>query len=359
MKKKKLLIVTSSSYISGIETHTYDLIEKLIQEYPQYEVYALAPTSGPWVDKVNKLGIRVIIYDFYKHYFKRLYALYKILKKYDFDIVHNHAFTRIVLASAKLAGVSKRIHSVHIAGLGKELISGASKYYITNKIMDSTVSHYIANSKVTYNELVQNNISPQKISVIYYGLKEKFYSKKESSKNAIFTIGFLGRLEDQKNIDILIKALSLLKFNFKCLIGGSGSLYKNLEEIVHSLKLDDKVYFLGNVESVSFLDKLDLFVLPSKFESLGLVLLEASARKVPIICSAMPVTKELKENFIPKIITFPIGDYKSLAEKIQYIYDNYHNKDKIREIITENFNKTKELTIKNMINQIVNIYETK
>jgi len=171
---KKILIITSHSYTSGIETHTYDLICLLIQE--GFEVEALAPVPGPWVKKVKDLGIPVHVYNFYKNYFRRLVYLYFLFKKRKFDIIHCHAFTRVLLIPAFFAGVKKRVWSVHVGGLGKKILQGASRLKLTDLFMDKFVHINIANSYQTKNELIKRGIKRTKIKVMYYWLSKKWYN---------------------------------------------------------------------------------------------------------------------------------------------------------------------------------------
>ncbi|NEX91842.1 glycosyltransferase [Caulobacter sp. 17J65-9] len=100
-------------------------------------------------------------------------------------------------------------------------------------------------------------------------------------------IGALGRLHPSKGFDVLIEAAALLKqrgVNFVLDIAGEGDLRRELEARTAALDLEGVVRFPGWTDNPSaFLGGLDLFVLSSRMESFGLVLIEAMAAGVPVV----------------------------------------------------------------------------
>lgn len=101
----------------------------------------------------------------------------------------------------------------------------------------------------------------------------------------IITIARLARAAKMKNVDNVLRALSIIKqeIPFQCTIIGDGDLRDELEELASNLGLSERAQFLGtrpNSEIPAWLDKSDLFVLPS-VESFGIVYVEAAARGIP------------------------------------------------------------------------------
>ena len=136
------------------------------------------------------------------------------------------------------------------------------------------------------------------IDVVYYGFQ------KDTSTNAAglglitnimngqssnYKIGTIGRLVPQKDYPTLLSAFSsVLKSmpNIDLYVVGEGYLQKDLIELSKSLGINSKVHWLGKTEYIKeFLSKIDLFILPSKYEGFGLVLLEAMIAKKPIIAA--------------------------------------------------------------------------
>ena len=94
--------------------------------------------------------------------------------------------------------------------------------------------------------------------------------------------------ERRKNIDVLIKAISLMKnqFDFELKIIGEGSLKKDYIDLTNELNLQDKIFFTGaksQTQINAVLDESDLFILPSYPEAFGIVFIEALAKGLPVI----------------------------------------------------------------------------
>ena len=108
---------------------------------------------------------------------------------------------------------------------------------------------------------------------------------------------FAGRLAEQKRVDDLLKALDLLQHvqpNVCTLIAGDGPLRDRLEESARTYHLDGRVQFLGHREDVpQLLAAADLVVLPSAYEGLPNVVLEAMRFHKPVVATAAPGTTEV------------------------------------------------------------------
>jgi glycosyltransferase involved in cell wall biosynthesis len=164
--------------------------------------------------------------------------------------------------------------------------------------------------------------------VIPYGINFKRFRRRKADKKLVSELGLkgktvlvaVGRLSQQKGFAYLIKALSEVKKkekNFKLLLIGDGEERKNLEKLSKELGLEEEIIFLGKVSH----DKLpkcyhaaDIFVLPSLYESFGIVFLEAMASGLPIISTNIAA--------IPEVVNKKVGilvkpkNVQELAEAI-------------------------------------------
>lgn len=96
----------------------------------------------------------------------------------------------------------------------------------------------------------------------------------------------LARLHPRKALDVLIKAVHGLP-NVHLWIGGEGELRGELEALIQRLGLADRVKLLGwRTDSAALLEAADVFVVPSRFEPFGIVMLEAWALRRPIVAAA-------------------------------------------------------------------------
>lgn len=155
-----------------------------------------------------------------------------------------------------------------------------------------------------------------------------YKNRKSDGKTLIYT----GRLDATKGVDILLKALSIVKEkneNFRCYIVGEGSEMKNLKALVEHLKISDKVYFTGLVDHEHLEEyylRSDIFVFPVRWlEPFGRSLLEAMAYGLPIIASEAVDQEIIKD----AAITFKVNDYHDLADKIVYLLSNEDAREKI------------------------------
>lgn len=149
----------------------------------------------------------------------------------------------------------------------------------------------------------------------------------ETSQGQPFCILAIGRLVAVKGFDILIKAIWVLwnskkMSNIILIIAGDGEEREALQTLVDNLGLTKQVTFLGQVSRpliVSLLKSCDLFVIPSRTEGFGLVILEAMAAGKPIIgtrTGGIPEILQHEENGW----LVPPENPEALADTIRYAY---------------------------------------
>lgn len=131
-------------------------------------------------------------------------------------------------------------------------------------------------------------------------------------------IGHIGNFVDQKNHTFLLDAFAeLLKMdeNYLLLLISEGSLLEEIKEKARVLQIEDNVVFTGKTTVVQhYLQAMDLFVLPSLYEGLPVVLIEAQAAGLPCIVSDR-VTKEA--DLTDSITYIPINNPKDWAMEIK------------------------------------------
>lgn len=166
-----------------------------------------------------------------------------------------------------------------------------------------------------------------------FGVNEEKFKPFEALKNKeiktelrILFVGGLDKPHYFKGVDILLKAVSIIKSdNWNLKIVGDGELKQKYMDTAKKLKIDNRVSFLDNVpgdEIAGVYRDSDVLVLPSinKNEAFGLVLLEAMSSGIPVIASDLPgvrkVFNDKNEGYL-----FEVGNYVDLADKIQYFFD--------------------------------------
>lgn len=144
------------------------------------------------------------------------------------------------------------------------------------------------------------SVIPNAIDVEQFQFSEQIRERKraELELGDAFTIGFIGRLQYQKNPIFLLEIFAELikkEPNSKLLIAGKGPLQEEMEAFVSEHKLNDHVRLLGVREDVHELyQAFDCFLLPSRFEGLGIVLIEAQCAGLPCVATADTIPQEAK-----------------------------------------------------------------
>ena len=157
-------------------------------------------------------------------------------------------------------------------------------------LFQRVITRVLANSGEIKRRFLENNpflIDEDRINVLYNGVKINGISFQAKDNSQEVLIGNAGRLVEQKGQRFLIdlaKELNDKSLNFRILIAGKGPLRKSLEDYAQQNKVKDKISFLDFVENIdTFLEKIDIFVLPSLHEGSANILIEAMAKAKPVV----------------------------------------------------------------------------
>ena len=267
-----------------------------------------------------------------KSFLKQIFLLSKYLRKNP-SPVHAHLPKSELLAAivvTKKYLVFSRHNSEAFWPGGPRNISN-----LLSKFVCKRASQGIAISNAVRSYLIKRGEIPTgyTIDVVYYGFQKDtstnlaglgLISNIMNGQGLNYKIGTIGRLVPQKDYPTLLNAFSnILKSlpNTDLYVVGEGYLQKDLIELSKLLGVDGKVHWLGKTEYIKeFLSKIDLFILPSKYEGFGLVLLEAMVAKKPIVAannSAIPEVLGKKYEGL-----FLTGDIKALAQQIKTVISN-------------------------------------
>jgi glycosyltransferase involved in cell wall biosynthesis len=196
--------------------------------------------------------------------------------------------------------------------------------YLVSKICAGAIS----NSELGKDYLIKNGFNASKIKVIPNGIKISNYERKKII-NKNYTIGYIGRLEEFKNVEVLIKAFNIIiKQNNtiqKLLIAGDGTLKDKLKNLTKEFGLKNKIEFIGFTHDLkNYYESIDIGVIPSKStgtESFPNVLLEHWKYKVPVLLSDIKTIRTITKG-INKAVYFNPDDHNDLAKKIINLVSN-------------------------------------
>lgn len=186
-------------------------------------------------------------------------------------------------------------------------------------------------------------------NAIDYKVFSNFYKEGQD------TFGYVGRLQDIKNIDSLIKAFNHLAARHekaRLVIIGDGPERTKLEELVQNLGLHNKVSFLGFLDNPKEIyTRFDFFVLPSLSEGMSNSLLEAMAVGMPILASNIPANENVVENE-KEALLFDPRNVQDISEKMERILVDPFLSEKLR---TNAAKKAKaEFDLEPVVNKLIN-----
>jgi glycosyltransferase involved in cell wall biosynthesis len=192
---------------------------------------------------------------------------------------------------------------------------------VINQYFYGLPNSFITISHNMKKELMQHKVPEEKINVVYCGINANLYKyqDKENSRTTYtiqkdeYVIAVIGQIRfEQKGQDFLIETLSkyITKLTkFKVLIVGDGVDLRALQTIVDNQGLTDMVTFIPWLSDLSYIySAIDMLVIPSNYEGLPLVMLEAMYYGLPIIASSRDGMQEV----LPDDWLFKCGDSESM-----------------------------------------------
>lgn len=248
-------------------------------------------------------------------------AIFLILKRQDYDVIHAHGTVLHAIASVvgRLLG-KKTILKVAMANSDIAFQRQGRLMGRINQYLVRRFDHYIATSKDIYQEFQAHGIVAPSVTLLPNGVDTSIYHapaselEKQQLRAALqmpdgFVVCYVGILIERKNIDLILRVWKEVKEKgvrgHLFLVGpipkdnvGDETLYcRQLRQYVVDNGLVDSVTFTGYQEAVSnYLRASDVFLFPSKQEGMPNVLLEAMASGLPCVVSRISGTEDLVQN---------------------------------------------------------------
>lgn len=296
-RRLRLLQITHDLDLGGLQQVIYNLCRTL--DRSRFEIFVLClREKGLFASDVEALGIPVFLLEKNAKgpdYFA-FRKVAKLMRELRIDVVHTHNTQPFFdgTIGAMLAGVRTVIHTDHARDFPDKL-----RYMIAEWLMSLYAYRVVGCSEHTSQQLMRyEKISKRKIVTIPNGIDGSRFdlSIDRAAKRRELGIGAEGhiiglavRLSDQKGITFLLRAMPsvLAKHpDTTLLIAGNGDLRADLEREAKDLGVASQVKFCGPRKDIPELLKLlDLYVLPSKWEGLPMVILEAMAAGCPVVAT--------------------------------------------------------------------------
>ena len=308
--------------MGGISAYMMNYYRHMDKEKIQID-FVVHGNGGVFNEEIEKSGGRVFhLPTKRQNYFASIHGLNEIMKNGNYKIVHSHAdgMNGLILKKARKYGIPVRIsHSHNTEHLTQNKIRLLYHEYARKQI-PKYATHLWACSKKAgewlYGSDKKFEVIPNAIETDRFAFdpgKRECFHEKFGLKDK-FVIGHIGKFEYQKNQEYLIEIFpEILKqrSNAVLVLIGDGENRRKIEQQILAMNLEDKVLLLGRRSDVNeLLNMFDVFVMPSRFEGLGFVFVEAQTNGLYGICSDQ-VTEESDISGTMKFI--------SLKEKEQWV----------------------------------------
>jgi len=309
MQKRKILHIQLLPILSGVQNAMLYLLKNLSPQ--KYDISVLSAPRGPLVREVEELGMHHIALPGLKRLINLkdilvLFRLYRVCRKYDFDLVHTHSSKTGLLGriAAKLAGTKIVVHTIQ----GFPFHDGQSKLHQYFFRVLEKIGSYFCDMAVSVNQYEKNLAikgkiySSKKIVTIYNGIEIPKSKKIITHQDLGFAqndiiVGEIARFTQAKNIINLIRLSVVIveKYDFiKFVYVGDGELWEQANEIVTKAGVQDKIILPGWDTDIGAWNELfDISVSFSLWEGLSLSILEAMACGKPIVASNIKGNNEL------------------------------------------------------------------
>lgn len=369
-KKIKIVHVVSGINYGGVESVLYNYFSNISNNKLKNTIISHEKINEENGKMFKKLGFSLYeVTPKRKNLIKNFNDIYKIVQKIRPDILHVHMTSSgyIALLVGKICGVKVRICHSH---LSYEKISIKNKIY--NFLCNKFANVYMACSENSGEYMFgKKNVKNGKVIILKNAIEiEKFkydnVTREKARKKLRIenkkVIGNIGRLSEQKNqirlIEIFYELHKQDKDTFLIIIGNGENKGKIKQKIIDCNLQDSTIIINGTTKIEDYYQAMDVFVFPSLYEGLGIVLIEAQISGLPCIAStAVPretnisntvtyielkeknkiwveqIEKKLKQKRNSNMIKILNSDYniKNEASKLENIYTNMIKKGEYNE----------------------------
>lgn len=319
----------------GVESVVLNYFQNIDKNKIQFDFICDSDSTNIPYELIENLGGKVIIIPPYQKVFKYHKELKKILKEGKYKIVHSHINVLSVfsLFAAWSAKVPIRIAHSHSTTNSKEKKKNLFKFFLRplNKIF---ATDYMACTEHAGRWMFGNKCFDNgKVFVLNNAINLDSYKYDKNTRiklrrelkinNSTKVIGCIGRFVDQKNhrflIDVFKKYHEINKDSMLLLLG-QGPLLEEIKEKVNTLGLNECVMFLGQKSDANkYYSVFDCYVMPSIYEGLGMVYIEAQVSGLSCLASTdVPRIAKVTKNMDFMNLSENIDEWAKKINKIIY-----------------------------------------
>lgn len=334
---KKILVFGITEIKGGVESFIMNYYGNIDKTLFHFDFLCNTYNTIAYENELINSGSKIFKFTTRKdNYFKYKKELNNFFKKYaeEYDCIWVNVCSLANIDYLKLAkkyGIKKRIIHSHNSQNMDSFARGIL-HKINRLFIEKYATDFFACSQDAANWFYKKTIR-NKVKIIKNAIEPNKYmfnseSRKEIRKNFNlennFIIGNVGRLHFQKNQSFILEIFKefLKKYsNAKLVLIGEGEDEKKLKQKAKLLGIENKCLFVGSQNNIEhWLSALDVFLFPSLFEGISIVLLEAQANGIPALASSS-ISKDVGIN--DNCLFYDLKeDSKKWAKKLFYIKEN-------------------------------------
>ncbi|MBI9017219.1 MAG: glycosyltransferase family 4 protein [Phycisphaerae bacterium] len=322
----------------------------------------------PLRSKKNLISINAeILTKPYRNYdLRKFFAIIKFCRQYEIDVLHAHLEKPVIgCLLASFFCKAKIVVHEHGPVCRKNLRCGIYRFLF--RLLQNRADAVVAVSENIKGELVKRiGLDESKVSVVYNSIDWKRFQvgvnvRSEQRKmlgigDGQFVVGYFGRLNSVKGVDLFLKAIPLLlrqRNDIAFIVAGAGPMLAELKQYSIDNNFADKVNFTGfredmeNVYAVS-----DVAVVPSRQEPFGIAALECMASGVGIVSSGVDGLGEFLVDGQTALITKG-NNPESIYQSVLTLIDNA---ELLRAIQTNALKESKKFGVETQMKQLNEIY---
>ena len=300
-----LHFVSTLNRNSGVMRVIMNYYAHINREKIQFDFVYFVESEDSYADEIHVLGGKTYYIPKPGSSLQSIKALQQFFKEHgaDYTWLHNHEnyLTVFLYPLAKKYGIKNIAVHAHLTRYSDKKLSA-----IRNRVLCAPIKRLqinkVACSKAAARFLygteqdvyiMLNMVDANKY--LYSAEKRNMVRTEYNISDDVFAVGHVGRLETQKNHKFLLEMFAVFHKNnpdSKLLLVGSGGLESEIRTLAKNLQIEQAVIFAGQqTDMQAYLSAMDVFVLPSLFEGLPMVAVEAQANGLKCIL-ADTITKE-------------------------------------------------------------------
>ncbi|WP_407306262.1 glycosyltransferase [Desulfosporosinus sp. SB140] len=364
MEKYKILHIIGGGEIGGAEQHVLTLLENL--DRSRFSPYLICLTPGPFAALAEPTIQTQTFAMRHPLDLSLLPGLMRWIRRQDIDLIHTHGSRANLLGrvGAKLLRLPNvtTVHSSlahdYLSPRSARLALGLDRITLPLTTGIITVSQYLSDEVASrggkHIKTIYNGQAP--VPQADYSFSRNQFRKQWGIPDDALVLGTIGRLHPTKGQIVLIQAAHQLIEKFPklhLLMIGDGPIRSVLES---ELKKASLPYTLTGYlpKAYEALPTMDLFVLPSISEGMGLVLLEAMQMGVPIVASAVGGIPEVVRSEQDGLLVTP-GNAAELAQACTSILEN---SGRAKSLVSSGNRRWLEFSIEGMVRATEEVYKS-